>query len=81
LGAESSRLLQTVLGLNSLRPPINEVAELNEYLELVYTGRWKDARAVALRQKLDQLYQGEESALLEADLQIENQEWQAAAPQ
>jgi predicted ATP-binding protein involved in virulence len=79
LGAESSRLLQTVLGLKSLRPPVNEVAELNEYLELVYTGRWMDPRAVALRQKLDQLYQGEEPALLEADLQIENQEWEAAA--
>ena len=78
LGAESSRLLQTVLGLKSLRPPINEVDELNEYLELVYTGRWKDPRAVALRQKLDQLYQGEEPALLDADLQIENQEWEAA---
>jgi predicted ATP-binding protein involved in virulence len=79
LGAESSRLLQTVLGLKSLRPPVNEVDELNEYLELVYTGRWKDPRAIALRQKLDQLYQGEEPALLEADLQIENQEWEAVA--
>jgi predicted ATP-binding protein involved in virulence len=79
LGAESSRLLQTVFGLKSLRPPVNEVDELNEYLELVYTGRWKDPRAVALRQKLDQLYQGEEPALLEADLHIENQEWEAAA--
>jgi predicted ATP-binding protein involved in virulence len=79
LGAESQRLLQTVLGLKSLRPPVNEVAELNEYLELVYTGRWKDPRAVALRGKLDQLYQGEEPALLEADLQIENQEWEAEA--
>ena len=78
LGAESSRLLQTVLGLKSLRPPVNEVSELNEYLELVYTGRWKDPRAIALRQKLDQLYQGEEPALVEADLQIENQEWEAA---
>jgi predicted ATP-binding protein involved in virulence len=79
LGAESSRLLQTVLGLKSLRPPIHEVSELNEYLELVYTGRWKAPRAVALRQKLDELYQGEEPALLEADLQIENQEWEVAA--
>jgi len=79
LGAESSRLLQTVLGLKSLRPPVNEVSELNEYLEMVYTGRWKDPRAIALRQKLDQLYQGEEPALVEADLQIENQEWEAAA--
>ena len=81
MGAESSRLLQTVLGLKNLRPPLNEVNELNEYLEFVYTGRWKDPRAVALRQKLDQLYQGEEPALLDADLQIENQEWEAAAPQ
>ena len=60
---------------------MNEVNELNEYLELVYTGLWKDPRAVALREKLDQLYQGEEPALLDADLQIENQEWEAAAPQ
>lgn len=79
LGAESSRLLQTVLGLKNLRPPVNAVAELNEYLELVYTGRWKDPRAIALRQKLDGLYQGEEPALIEADLQIENQEWEAEA--
>lgn len=79
LGAESSRLLRTVLGLKNLRPPINEVAELDEYLELVFTGRWKDPRALALREKLDLLYQGEEPALLEADLQIENQEWEAAA--
>lgn len=79
LGAESSRLLQTVLGLKSLRPAVNAVAELNEYLKLVYTGRWKDPRAVELRQKLDKLYQGEEPALLEADLQIENQEWEATA--
>lgn len=79
LGAKSSRLLQTVLGLKSLRPPVNAVAELNEYLELVYTGRWKDPRAIALRQKLDALYQGEEPALVEADLQIENLEWEAAA--
>jgi hypothetical protein len=57
------------------------VKELSEYLELVYTGLWKDPRAVALREKLDQLYQGEEPALLDADLQIENQEWEAAAPQ
>jgi predicted ATP-binding protein involved in virulence len=79
LGAESSRILQTVLGLKNLRPPITEVDALNEYLELVYTGRWKDPHAVALREKLDQLYQGEEPALIEADLQIENQEWEAEA--
>jgi hypothetical protein len=78
LGAESSRLLQTVLGLKSLRPPVNEVDKLNEYLDLIYTGRWKNPLAVALRQKLDQLYQGEEPALLEKDLQIENQELEAA---
>jgi predicted ATP-binding protein involved in virulence len=79
LGAESSRLLQTVLGLKNLRPPVSEVAELNEYLELVYTGRSKDPRALVLRTKLDQRYQGHEPALLEADLVIENQEWEAAA--
>ncbi|MFM7642016.1 MAG: AAA family ATPase [Cyanobium sp.] len=79
LGAESSRLLQTILGLKDLRPPISAVTELNEYLELVYTGRWRDPRAMALRQKLDHLYQGEEPALIEADLQIENQEWETAS--
>jgi len=75
-GAEASRLLRRVLGVD-VRPPENEATkELNEYLSLVDADQWASPRAVELRQKLDARYQGEEPALLDADLRIENRKWE-----
>lgn len=75
-GAEASRLLKRVLGVE-VRPPENGATlELNEYLALVNADQWDSARAIALRQVLDNRYQGEEPALLEADLLIENRKWE-----
>jgi len=76
-GAEPGRLLTTALGLQSVRPPRNEVTrELLEYLDMVNRDAWNSPEALALRARLDARYQGNEPALLEADLLIENRRWE-----
>lgn len=75
-GAESSRLLKRVFGVES-RPPNNPATKrLNSYLALVYANRWDALRAKRLRKLLDARYRGEEPALTAADLHIENQKWE-----
>jgi len=75
-GAEASRLLKRVLGVE-VRPPENSATlELNEYLALVDADQWNSERATHLRNRLNARYQGEEPALLEADLLIENRKWE-----
>lgn len=75
-GAESSRLLKRLFGVE-LRPPNNPATRrLNEYLNLVYAGRWNTLRAKRLRSLLNARYKGEEPALVDADLHIENQIWE-----
>ncbi|TWH63897.1 putative ATP-binding protein involved in virulence [Azomonas agilis] len=76
-GAEPERMLKQVLGLNDVRPPTNKATqELREYLTLVDRDQWNSPRALELRQSLDARYQGQEPALLDADLQIENRKWE-----
>lgn len=75
-GAESSRLLKRVFGVES-RPPHNPATKkLNDYLALVYANKWDALRAKRLRKLLDARYRGEEPALTAADLHIENQKWE-----
>lgn len=76
-GAEPGRLLTTALGLKSERPPENlATKELLEYLALVDQDKWNSPEALELRKKLDARYQGNEPALHEADLLIENRKWE-----
>jgi len=76
-GAEPSRLLKQILGLQDVRPIKNEATkELMEYLSLVDQDKWNSPRAQELRQRLDARYQGNEPELLEADLRIENRKWE-----
>lgn len=57
-------------------PAGTEVARmLREHLDLVAADPWESARALALRADLDQHDPGEEPALPDADLQIENRKW------
>jgi predicted ATP-binding protein involved in virulence len=78
-GAEAGRLLESVFGVDP-RPTQNPATqELLRYLKLVDDGHWKTEEALTLRKKLDQRYQGTEPALLEADLLIENKEWEQQA--
>lgn len=39
---------------------------------MVYKDQWKDAEALQYRRELDAVFNGEEPALMEADLYIEN---------
>jgi predicted ATP-binding protein involved in virulence len=76
-GAEPGRLLTSALGLKSERPPDNVATqELLAYLALVDQDKWNSPEALALRKTLDARYQGNEPALLEADLLIENRKWE-----
>lgn len=75
-GAEAQRLLEDVFGVNP-RPNVRFAKELDEYLRLVDDRKWDSARAKELRTKLDAWSQGTEPRLVEADLQIENQRWEA----
>ncbi|MBF0477401.1 MAG: AAA family ATPase, partial [Deltaproteobacteria bacterium] len=75
-GAEASRMLKRVFGVEQ-RPPNNSVTQdLSEYLDLVHADKWDSERAQELRERLDQQFQGEEPALQEADLYIENRKWE-----
>jgi predicted ATP-binding protein involved in virulence len=77
-GAEPQRLLQDVLGVENIRPPHNiATKELLEYLHFIDNADWKNPRALELRKILDQRYQGNEPALLNADLIIDNLEWES----
>lgn len=78
-GAEAGRLLKSVFGVASRPEQSPATQELLRYLTLVDNDQWKTEEALALRAKLDQRYQGMEPALLEADLLIENKEWEQQA--
>ncbi len=75
-GAEASRLLTRILGVDVRPPESKATMELKEYLSLVDADQWGAVRAIELRNILDARYQGEEPALLQADLQIENRKWE-----
>ncbi len=75
-GAEASRMLQRVFGV-PLRPADDPVSKLlAEYLRLVDDGKWETPEALKKRAELDVRFLGEEPALLEADLRIENMKWE-----
>ena len=75
-GSESWRTMKRIQGVDA-RPQANEATkELKEYLSLVDADQWESQRALELRKILDRRYQGEEPALLDADLLIENRKWE-----
>ncbi len=76
-GAKPGRLLVSTLGLESERPAQNTATqELLTYLNMVNEDKWDSPEAIALRKKLDERYQGNEPALLDVDLIIENRKWE-----
>jgi predicted ATP-binding protein involved in virulence len=79
-GARPGRLLTSIFHLESERPAQNTAThELLTYLQMVNDDEWNSPEALALRKILDERYQGNEPALLEADLFIANRQWELGA--
>lgn len=75
-GAEASRVLKRVFGVD-LRPQNNSITiKLNKYLDLVYEDKWANEETLKLKEELDNIFKGEEPALTEAELYIENRKWE-----
>jgi predicted ATP-binding protein involved in virulence len=75
-GAESARVLKRVFGVEP-RPQNDPMARmLAKYLDLVFADKWNDPDAVTMRSHLDNHFGSEEPALTEADLYIENKQWE-----
>jgi predicted ATP-binding protein involved in virulence len=73
-GAESSRILKRIFEVDPRPQHDPNTQLLNKYLDLVYADKWNEAKEQ--REKLDTIYQGNEPALTEADLYIENRQWE-----
>ena len=73
-GAESSRILKRIFGVDPRPQNDPNTKLLNDYLDLVYADKWDNAKT--MRERLDAIYQGNEPALTEADLYIENRQWE-----
>ncbi len=75
-GAEASRVLKRVLGVDA-RPINNENTKmLVEYSTLVGEDKWDTDRAREVRKRLDAIYKNEEPLLDELDMIIENRKWE-----
>ena len=75
-GAESSRILKRIFGVDP-RPLEDENTKmLKRYEDLVYKDRWECEDALELRVKLDAIFSLEEPKLTELDLYIENRTWE-----
>lgn len=75
-GAESSRILERVFGVESRPPQDTNTKMLNAYLELVFDDQWGSEQAVELRGELDAIFQGEEPELTRAEEYIANRTWE-----
>lgn len=74
-GAESSRILKRIFDVDPRPQKDPNTQLLNSYLDLVYKDKWMNKETKDMRLKLDALYEGNEPALTEADLYIENRQW------
>lgn len=75
-GAESSRLLRRVFGVESRPPEDKNTQLLKEYEQFVYADNWNTEEALGIRFKLDEIFAGQEPKLSELDLYIENRQWE-----
>ena len=69
-GAEASRILKEVFGVEPRAQNLEIVQKLNRYLELIDNDQWDTAEALTLRQTLDEWSRGNEPELVKADIDI-----------
>jgi len=75
-GAEASRILNEVFGVELRAQHLEIVQKLNRYLELIDNDKWDTEEALALRQVLDEWSRGNEPELVKADIDIRMKEFQ-----
>jgi predicted ATP-binding protein involved in virulence len=75
-GAEASRILRDVFGVESRPQNLEIVKKLNRYLALIDDDKWDDQEALDLRQQLNEWSQGHEPELIKADIDIRMKEFQ-----
>ena len=75
-GAESSRLLKDIFGVDSRPPELARVKKLNRYRELVDNDEWDAPEAIDLRRELDQWSCGQEPELIKVDIDIRMKKFQ-----
>lgn len=75
-GAEASRILKEVFGVELRAQHLEIVKKLNRYLKLVDDDKWDTSEALALRQELDDWGRGHEPELVKADIDIRMKEYQ-----
>lgn len=69
-GAEASRILNEVFGVELRAQHLEIVQKLNRYLELIDNDKWDTEEALTLRQALDEWSRGNEPELVKADIDI-----------
>ena len=69
-GAEASRILKEVFGVELRAQHLEIVKKLNRYLELIDDDQWDTDEALTLRQTLDEWSRGHEPELVKADIDI-----------
>ena len=75
-GAEASRLLKRVFGVQ-LRPAGLEIVKaLNEYTNMVYAESWDSPEAKKLHERLIEHFGDDDPILMELELHIENAKWE-----
>jgi len=75
-GAESSRVLKHVFGVDPRPTGVEIVKMLKEYSKLVYDDMWDSDRAKELRRMLAEHFGDDDLELMELDLHIENKKWE-----
>ena len=75
-GAEASRLLKRVFGVDSRPNSLYIVQALNTYTQMVYAEDWDSPGAEALRKQLYEHFGNDDPRLMELELHIENVKWE-----
>lgn len=75
-GAEASRILREVFGVELRAQHLDIVKKLNRYLELIDDDKWDTEDALKLRQELDEWSHGHEPELTKADIDIRMKQFQ-----
>lgn len=75
-GAEASRILQEIFGVELRSQHLDIVKKLNAYLKFIDDDKWDSEEALTLRQELNEWSQGNEPELFKADINIRMKEFQ-----